>query len=104
MYTVQVYKGCCKNTGKLLAVKVVLDLTQKVGIVLLIRNNIIIGNRIHLLLQAADDLEKEVKQLSELNPHKRIVTYLGACYANHPRFREKCLYVFTEFMPGVTRN
>ena len=57
---------------------------------------------IHLLLQAADDLEKEVKQLSGLNPHKRIVTYLGACYADHPRFREKCLYVFTEFMPGVS--
>ena len=57
----------------------------------------------HLLLQAADDLEKEVKQLSELNPHKRIVTYLGACYADHPRFREKCLYVFTEFMPGVSQ-
>ena len=56
----------------------------------------------HLMLQAADDLEKEVKQLSELNPHKRIVTYLGACYADHPRFREKCLYVFTEFMPGVS--
>ena len=26
----QVYKGCCRNTGKHLAVKVVLDLTQKV--------------------------------------------------------------------------
>ena len=54
-----------------------------------------------MLTQAADDLEKEVKQLSGLNAHKRIVTYLGACYADHPRFREKCLYVFTEFMPGV---
>ena len=56
------------------------------------------------LLKAADDLEKEVKQLSELNPHKRIVTYLGACHADHPRFREKCLYVFTEFMPGVSES
>lgn len=53
------------------------------------------------VLQAADDLEKEVKQLSQLNRHKRVVTYLGACYADHPRFKEKCLYVFTEFMPGV---
>ena len=26
----QVYKGCCKNSGRHLAVKVVLDLTQKV--------------------------------------------------------------------------
>ena len=52
--------------------------------------------------QAADDLEKEVKQLSELNPHKRVVTYLGACYADHPRFKEKCLYVFTEYMAGVS--
>lgn len=56
----------------------------------------------HLVLQAADDLEKEVKQLSELNPHKRIVTYFGACYADHPRFKEKCLFVFTEFMSGVS--
>ena len=28
---IQVYKGCCRNTGKHLAVKVVLDLTQKVN-------------------------------------------------------------------------
>jgi hypothetical protein len=27
---IQVYKGSCRNTGKHLAVKVVLDLTQKV--------------------------------------------------------------------------
>lgn len=43
-----------------------------------------------------------MKQLSELIPHRRVVTYLGACYAEHPQFREKCLYVFTEFMPGVS--
>ena len=43
-----------------------------------------------------------MKQLSKLSPHERVVTYLGACYADHPRFKEKCLYVFTEYMPGVS--
>ena len=96
------YKGRCKNTGRHLAVKVVLDLTQKVesingkvfGLILMVFACVYV-------LQAADVLEKEVKQLSQLNRHKRVVTYLGACYADHPRFKEKCLYVFTEFMPGV---
>ena len=53
-------------------------------------------------VQAADVLEKEVKQLSALEPHDRIVTYLGTCYAMHPCFKVKSLYVFTEFMPGVS--
>ena len=54
-------------------------------------------------VQYIDVLEKEVKQLSTLKPHKRIVTYFGACYAKHPCFdNEKSLFVFTEFMPGVS--
>ena len=47
-------------------------------------------------------LEKEVKQLSSLEPHDRIVTYLGTCYAKHPCSNAMSLYVFTEFMPGVS--
>lgn len=74
----RVYKAFCDSKGKYLAAKVVLDLTP----------------------EYAEILQKELKQLIALEPHDRIVTYFGACYAKHPRFDEECLFVFTEFMPG----
>lgn len=56
----------------------------------------------YVFAQAADALKKEVQKLSAMKPHHRIVTYVGTCYAMHPTFNVQSLYVFTEFMPGVS--
>ena len=34
--------------------------------------------------------------------HRRIVSYLGVCYQPHPTHGEECLFIMTEFMPGVS--
>ena len=48
-------------------------------------------------------LEQEYKMLSKLR-HKRIVSYLGVCYEKHPSLGKECLFVMTEFMPGVSSS
>ena len=34
--------------------------------------------------------------------HEKVITYLGTCSADHPKLNETCLFIFTEFMPGVS--
>ena len=53
--------------------------------------------------QTVQSLEQEYDTLSKLR-HKRIVSYLGVTYEQHPTQGKKCLFVMTEFMPGVRSN
>lgn len=43
----------------------------------------------------------EIATLSTLDPHRRIVAYLGASYRPHPIFKEDHLFILTEYMEGV---
>ena len=53
------------------------------------------------MMQAIEDLEREVNVLKGIDWHKRIVSYLGACYDTHPNHKEQSLHVVMEFMAGV---
>ena len=44
----------------------------------------------------------EISMLSTLDPHHRIVAYLGASYRPHPIFKEEHLFIITEYMEGVS--
>lgn len=56
-----------------------------------------------LLMQMIESLEQEYNTLSSLR-HGRIVSYLGYCYKPHPNHGRECLFIMTEFMPGVSTS
>ena len=52
-------------------------------------------------MQMTRNILSEIATLSTLDPHRRIVAYLGASYRPHPIFKEDHLFILTEYMEGV---